>query len=363
MTAVALVLAPLACSVVLALSGVAKARDMAGTREAFTSLAVPQALRGEAVVRSLPYVEAVLALLLLVTWSWPLAVVAGATTALFAAYWVLVLLVLRRGEDVDCGCFGAVGDDRVTGATLARNSVLVVLAGLATAFGAAGEGVPTILRDLSGAEAAWLLMALAVTAAGVLVVGRGAPGPASAADEDLLDYDRQLIPFALLNDADGRRTTLRELAGTRPQLLVFLSPSCDSCVQVAAKLPEWDADLGPVQIQAVYTAELDTLPANVTAPGVPAWFDVEEGATHTFAPTGRPAAVLLGADGMLAGGPVAGSVAVTEFVADIVAELAAADDAPGRVVYDEADPHDHEHDHGHGHGHGLPIANEHDHQH
>jgi hypothetical protein len=360
-TAVALVLAPLACSVVLALSGVAKARDPAGTRDAFTALSVPRALRGDAVVGSLPYVEAGLALLLLVTWSWPLAVVAGATTVLFAAYWVLVLLVLRRGDDVDCGCFGAVGDDRVTGATLARNSVLLVLAGLATAFGASGEGVPTVARDLSGADAAWLLMALAVTAAGVLVVGRQAPGPTAAADEDLLDYDRQPIPFALLTDSEGRRTTLRELADARPQLLVFLSPSCGSCVDVAARLPEWSADLGPVQIQTVYTAELDTLPANVTAPGVPAWFDVEDGATHTFAPTGRPAAVLLGADGLLAGGPVAGSIAVTEFVADIVAELAAVDEAPGQVVYYEADPHGH--DHGHGHGHGHPIENDHDHQH
>jgi hypothetical protein len=361
-TAVALVLAPLACSVVLAISGVAKARDTAGTREAFTALAVPKALRGEAVVRSLPYVEAGLALLLLLTWSWGLAVVAAATTVLFAAYWALVLLVLRRGDDVDCGCFGAVGEDHVTGTTLARNSVLVLLAGLAAGFGASGEGVPTVVRDLTGSDAVWLLMTLVVTAAAVLVVSRRGPESAAVDAADLLDYDRQPIPFALLTDADGRRTTLRELAGTRPQLLVFLSPSCASCVEVAAKLPEWGADLGPVEVQAVYTTDLATLPANVTARGISSWFDVEEGATHTFAPTGRPSAVLLGADGMLAGGPVAGSVAVTEFVADIVAELAAVDDAPGQVVYYEADPHEHGHDHGHGHGHGH-VANEHDHQH
>jgi hypothetical protein len=103
----------------------------------------------------------------------------------------------------------------------------------------------------------------------------------------------------------------------------------------------------------VYTAELDTLPANVTAPGVPAWFDVEDGATHTFAPTGRPAAVLLGADGLLAGGPVAGSIAVTEFVADIVAELAE-NNASGNVLDEAADRRDE---------HGRAMEPDHDHQH
>ena len=37
---------------------------------------------------------------------------------------------------------------------------------------------------------------------------------------------------------------------------------------------------------------------------------------------GTPSAVLLGADGMLAGGPVAGHDAISTFVADVEAELA-----------------------------------------
>ncbi|MEO6510654.1 MAG: MauE/DoxX family redox-associated membrane protein [Nocardioides sp.] len=362
MTATALVLAPLTCSVVLAVSGIAKARDTAGTREAFRALSVPEALRGEAVVRSLPYVEAGLALLLVVTWSWGLAAVGAVTTVLFAAYWVLVLLVLRRDEDVDCGCFGAVGSDRVTWATLARNSVLVVLGALATALGVAGSGVPRVLRDLSGDSAVWLLMALAVAAATALVVGRRSPEPTTPNEHDLLDYDRQAIPFALLTDAEGRQTTLRELARDRPQLLVFLSPSCSSCVDVANRLVGWRENLGPVEVQAVFTYALAELPANVTPPSVPTWFDVAEGATTTFAPTGRPAAVLLGADGQLAGGPVAGSFDVTTFVEDIVAELAAVDEAPGETEHGVLDGR--EHDHGHEfHGHGHSIENEHDHQH
>jgi hypothetical protein len=352
-TAAALVLAPLACSTVLALSGVVKARDVPATREAFAALSVPSPLRSEWVVRSLPFIEIGLAFLLLVTWGGPLAVTAAAASVLFAFYWVLVLLVLRRDEVVDCGCFGALGDDRVTGTTLLRNVMLTVVAGLACAFGASGSGVWPTIQDMTGEEAAWLGMALASVAVALLVVGRRHE-PSLAVGEDVLDYDRRVIPFALLTDKNGNNATLRELARERPQLMVFLSDYCYSCVEIANRLLAWQAQLGPVEIQTVFTAPLSSLPENVTPPGIRVWFDVEHGATDTFAAYGRPAAVLLGADGLLAGGPVSGTGKVSEFVEDILAELAAADSAPDdadgpntmRVYVPEAEilgGHDHQH--------------------
>ena len=60
--------------------------------------------------------------------------------------------------------------------------------------------------------------------------------------------------------------------------------------------------------------------------------------------------MLFGADGMLAGGPVAGVREIQAFVEDIVAELEA---APAEVLCPRTS-HDHgprEHDHGHGHEH------------
>ena len=320
----ALVLAPIACAAVLLLSGIAKHGDLDATRTAFVSMRVPKALTTTKVVRLLPLVEIALGLLLLVTWGWVLAVVATAVTALFAVYWVLVLLVLRRGEEVDCGCFGAAGDDRVSSATLARNSVLVVLAGIAVSFGAGGSGVWPVLRDLSRSEGAWLLMAAAVTAAAVLVVGVRRRPEEAVADEDLLDYARSPIPFAVLRDPEGNTTTLRELAATQPQLLVLLSSTCAACHDVAALMPEWLPALGPVQVQTVFTEPLEQLPPEVMPAEVKAWFDVEGGATSAFA-AGRPSAVLLGADGLLAGGPVSGKAAILEFVDDVRAEIEAAE--------------------------------------
>ena len=360
MTSVALVLAPLACAVVLLVSGVAKMGDPTAARDAFASMGVPQALRSP-LVEALPYAELTLGVLLLATWSWLLAVVGAVATALFAAYWVLVLRVLRRGEPVDCGCFGALADDRVSGTTLARNSVLVVLGALATSFGAAGSGVLPAVRDFRSTDWWWLVLSVAVAATAVLVVGLRRPD--EAVGEDLLDYERVLTPFALLEDETGDRTTLRQLAATRPQLLFFLSSSCWACETVAEQIPAWTTRLGPVEISTVFTESLADLPPAVRPGGVPAWFDVERGATETFAATGRPAAVLLGADGALAGGPVAGPVDVAAFVEEIVAELAAGPaapmllepgqvDDPGNDDPGNDDPgHDHERDHGHRHEH------------
>jgi hypothetical protein len=363
-TSAALLLAPLTCAVVLLISGAAKVGNQAATRDAFIAMGLPRPLRSEGLVTTLPYAELALGVLLLVTWSWVLAVVAAVATALFAAYWVLVLRVLRLGEEVDCGCFGALGDDRVSGATLARNSLLVGLAALATAFGAAGSGVLPALSDFGTADWWWLLLTAAVAATAVLVVGLRR-AEAVIDDGDLLDYDRVPIPFALLEDAAGTRTTLRQLAGQRPQLLVFLSSSCWACETVAARLSDWVSRLGPVEVSTVFTEPLDSIPETLRPIGVSAWFDVGQGATETFA-DGRPSAVLLGADGALAGGPVAGAGTVTTFVEDIVAELDAAEELPEAAQPSEPASavlagHDHGHGHGHDHGHGHGHAHGHGH--
>ena len=57
MTEPALLLAPLACAVVLLLSGVAKYGDQEATRAAFVALRVPKALSSTTVVRLLPVAE------------------------------------------------------------------------------------------------------------------------------------------------------------------------------------------------------------------------------------------------------------------------------------------------------------------
>jgi hypothetical protein len=359
-TALALVLAPLTCSVVLIVSGAAKVGNAEATRAAFVAMDVPTFLRARPVVRSLPYIELALGVALLATWGWLLAVVAVVVTALFLTYFVLVARALRSGEQVHCNCFGTIGDDRVTWATLARNGVLVVLGVLTTAFGAAGSGVVPAFRDFEGSDWWWPVMVALVVAAAVLVTAPGRPdSSADVPEEELLDYLRQRIPFAMLEDPQGEHTTLRKLAAERAQLLVFLSTGCYSCIQVGEHLADWAVRLSPVELSAVFTQDLGSVPSDFDAEGVRKWRDIESGTSDAFASSGRPAAVLLGADGMLAGGPVTGYAAVTRFVDEILAELESGD-APAQPENPEAGaeslapapphdhvPHDHDHDHDH----------------
>jgi methylamine utilization protein MauE len=319
----ALLVVPLACSVVLFVSGAAKLGDTDGTRAAFISMGVPTGLATPLAARALPYAEIALGLLLLTTWGWALLLAGAVVTLLFAMYWVLVARVLRSGEDVDCACFGSLGDGRVTGWTLARNSLLVGLGALALVHGAAGGGVLPDVADLDRAGWLWLAMTVLVGATAVLVVGRGGT-EAGPDDEELLDYERSPIPFAMLENQAGERVTLRQLAHERAQLLVFLSVGCGACTVVAERIGEWAGQLGPVGIAPVFTSPLERLPAEFTSNAVPRWYDVEAGATQTLAGNGRPSAALLGADGQLAGGPVTGAAAITTFVDDILAELAQA---------------------------------------
>jgi len=342
-TATALLLAPLACATTLGLSGWTKVGDTTGNRLAFVAMGVPAALSRPALVRTLPYAELALAAALVLTWGWALALVGAVATVLFLAYAALVVRVLRSGDSVRCNCFGSLGGDRVDAATLARNLVLVALAALATALGLGGSGVGPALGDLDATEWWWPVLTALVVLAAVLVVR---PGSAAVADDsEQAEYLRQPIPIGVLVDRDGRRVQLRDLAARRPQLLVFMSVSCGSCHVLADLLPSLAERLGPVEVVTVFSDQLDALPEAWAAPGVTPYHDPDKAVTDLFTNL-RPTAVLLGADGLLAGGPVIGVREIEGFVDDIAAEL---EDAPGLPVAPE--PHVHDHDHGLEHDH------------
>src|SRR6476660_2096389 len=168
----ALLLPVLTCAAVLIVSGVAKLRAPETIDSAFTSLEVPRALDTPFVRRLSPWVEVALGAWLLLATGVALVVVATLTLLLFVAYLVLVARAVRRPEPVDCGCFGALGDDRVTRVTVWRNVVLVLAAALAALAGGRGAGVVSSPGEPS--TWAWLAMASLTVLAAVLVTHRSA---------------------------------------------------------------------------------------------------------------------------------------------------------------------------------------------
>ncbi|WP_210649281.1 MauE/DoxX family redox-associated membrane protein [Nocardioides sp. SYSU D00065] len=303
---------------VLLVSGVAKLRDPRATRDAFDALRVPGVLPADRAATALPWVEVTLAVLLLAAPRGWLVPVAVAVLALMLAYTWLVGRALGFDEPVSCSCFGSLGRHDVDRTTVARNVLLSVLAGAAVWYAVEGGSAPAALRALDR-DGWWGLAATgAATAVVALVAGRASTPPASS---EVLDYERQPIPFGVLTRHDGSSATLTELAASQARLLLVLNPGCSPCVRVAERVDGWSAQLGPaVGVVAVYPDGPSARAASQHAAETAAW-EPELNIRRVFS-VGTPAAILLGADGFLAGGPVAGEDDVVEFVAEVQEALA-----------------------------------------
>lgn len=336
----ALVVAHLLVAAVLVTSGLAKVLRPGDADAAFESLGVPAALRRPAVVRAHPWVEILLGVAVLVLPHPADLVAAVLGLGLLTAYLVLVWRVVARGEEASCQCFGSLGADRITVRTVVRNAVLVAVAGVAVADAWGQGSVPTRLAALD-ADGWWWLAAAAVT--GLVAALVVAPGPEpEQAEQPELDYLRLPIPDVPVTHPDGTTESLRDLARGRAQLLFFLSPGCGPCVTVTHRLETYAARLPELDVRVV-----SGLTREFVAEHVPEWepylvMEKQNAVSEVFGVTGRPMAVLLGGDGLLAGGPVRGPDEIATFVDDIEAELQAVrpQPQPGSPAQAAAQPAD-----------------------
>lgn len=362
-----LILAPVLLVAVLALSAVAKLRDPRAGADAFVALRLPMVLRRGGIPRLLPYAELALALALLVAPGPADLLTTLASAALMLAYAAVIARALGFREPVSCACFGRLGAGTVSARTLARNLLLVGL-GLLAVWDAGRSDASLVSRLLQAPAAVWGWLALALLAGvlGALIADPGAqPGiraswvgsgrsgahragwgkagstrtagsPAfgsdtegsSAAGSSAADltagqeYVREPIPFGALRTPDGGMASLRELAAQRARLLVFVSVTCPSCIRVREAMVGFAARNPELGVHPVYNSDLAdpaALPGDLEA-----LFDPLSAVAVGFGQFAIPSAVLLGADGLLAGGPIVGESGVLGFLADIEAELSAA---------------------------------------
>ena len=271
-----------------------------------------------------------LAALLLATPTGWLVPVTVAVLMLMLAYTALVARALGFDEPVSCSCFGSLGRHEIDRTTLGRNLLLATLAGAGVWFALDGGSAPAAVGDLDAAGWSAHAAAAAAAATAILVVGVSSP-PEFAAGSDLIDYERQPIPYGVLTLPDGRSTTLAEVATTQARLLVVLNSTCSPCLRIAERLDDWAAQLDPVVgVLALYP---HAPPADTRLLHAPDLVVLEpELNVSRLLSRGTPSAVLLGADGYLAGGPVAGEDNVAEFIEDVLAELSASRVADGAVT-------------------------------
>lgn len=320
-------------ALVLLVSGVAKLADLETAAQAFTSLRLPRFLIRWKVPTLLPVAEIVLAIALIVTSGCLAAVVNVAAVLLFVAYLVVIVRALGFGEPVTCSCFGKLGLGFVDRFTAVRNVVLVALAALSLFDAARGDGVLARLRDFDGGEWAWLAGVLGAVVLTWLIAGhRGDDSAASAVsgtaatagggDED--DYLRVPIPFADVTTPGGHSVTLSDLAAREAVLLLLVSPTCGSCIDVIEHARTWQRTVPALRTSLVLPmAPREVVPGLDDADDFDLLFDETYAVARLFG-VGTPSAVLLGADGKLAGGPVGGTKDVIALMGDVADQLGAA---------------------------------------
>ncbi len=295
-----MLIARLLLAVVFGAAGIAKLRDLPGSRRAVGEFGVPA--RAAAVLGTLlPVAELTIAGALVVG---P-AVTAGALAAmaLLIGFCVALAWNLARGRTPDCHCFGRLHSSPAGPPTLARNGLLLATATFVTT---GGDLVPTAV-----VATAALAMLVAVTLrfrsrlderphAEGLSPGTPAPG-------------------FRLRDLSGDAHTLDSMrAGGLPVLLLFTDPGCGPCIELAPQVARWQREHADEVLIAVIESErggrTDRDPhgrANVL-------LQRDSEVADLYGALGTPTSVLIGGDGAIAGPVAAGASQIEALVARTV---------------------------------------------
>ncbi|MDO5633344.1 MAG: MauE/DoxX family redox-associated membrane protein [Micrococcus sp.] len=367
-----------AVSLILIASGLAKLPAPQATAEAFSRLRVPAALARPGLIRAYPVLEILLGLALWIPLTVLRPVFAAIAVVLFIAF--LVLVLRGREDNVSCGCFGAASVRPITGLTVLRNIlfVLLALAGLLEAIITLAVTGPAMkwwpMAGFTAGAVEWMLVVTLLAVAAAFLIGREtaplaaedqttpAVAPATAApsaagvtgsvpqqpaptqrpagtvpDADDAqaagvdgDPPRHPLPSAMLHLPEGY-APLDEYAATQATVFFRLSTGCGSCRQVIAHLAENPEAIGPVALRVlVPVSRPGDTPDTGEIPPELVLHDPRAAAATALGLTTFPSAVLAGTDGLTAGGPVFGAEAVLEFLEEIREAVAEAPE-PGQA--------------------------------
>lgn len=295
----------------LSWSGAAKLGRRRRTLDAMAALRVPAALRTRAIAALVPVWELLLALLLAFGATWVRSVAAAAAALTFAVFTVLLLGVLRRGDDVDCDCFGrSAGGGRVSGWSIWRNAVLVVAA---LAVSILGSAAPPLFVGLAQASRVgevtllltWALLWIVVLLRSNLALQRElrAAGAGATTVTGSTAQPGRLpgspagmghpIPAAELVSGTGAALPLERIGKGLPVLLLFVSAECGSCAEAATRIPGWEQRIAPIRLVVATSSRPDVLAARLPEASSRAFYG-SRSARDALGVRQSPAAVVLG---------------------------------------------------------------------
>lgn len=243
-----LLLARLLLAAVFAVAGIAKLRDLAGSRKSLRDFGVPDAL-ARPFGLLLPLAELICggALLFDASAWWGAAGVA----ALLILFIAGIGISLARGRKPNCHCFGQLSSKPVGAGTLARNGLLLVLAGWVLWQGGEDAGSWPEFPRLTGIESAML------TAFAVLVLALGLALwllfqmlqqngrlllRLEAVEKKLnIDPNAKVVPGLPVGDPAPPYPAPAESAA-ESTLLVFTEAGCGACEALKPEIAAWQKE-------------------------------------------------------------------------------------------------------------------------
>lgn len=257
--------------------------------------------------RLFPWAEISIGVLVLLAPRWWYVVPLTVAIALFAGFLVVIARAARPrvGPVPHCNCFGGLGEDRIGGRTVVRNSVFLVTAVL---------GLMGLTSPASATEARlgsfWYVLPLLVS----LAVAGG-----------LVDYRRrrdlrramELLDSITVTNRAGAEISIREFS-VEPTYLVFFSSTCSTCIWLAQRFRWWPnaiADGYDMQIifiggdadEFAEIAEFEPLVDH-------AWYDESKKFAKAVGMKGTPGVVLVDPRKPLGHGWIAGPQEMEKYV-------------------------------------------------
>jgi hypothetical protein len=306
------VVPPLLTGLILLAAGVAKVARVDETLETFQHFRLPPLLMKRQLAAAFPVFEIMVAAGLLFAEGYLFLLASTVAEFVMGAYVLLVLRAVTRGDDFDCGCFGAAIKSPVGWPLVWRNLTFFIVSFvgvISASVGFAGIG-PTLSSALASdsTAAATALVALAVCVVVVISVSlaRHPSSPAAELAPVTLAKVGERVPASEVVTAAGEVYRLEDLAALRPQLLVFVKAGCSSCERVIEALTPFALSMD---------ARLGVIFASSTAPSVflDSFPDLERfsvfavaSARQVLGATQQPTAFMLGIGGTLIQGAVTG---------------------------------------------------------
>jgi len=329
---------------VLATAGIAKLLDLAGSRQAMLDFGLPATFAAPLGVL-LPIVEIAIALTLLpALTAWVSAIDA---LVLFLLFIGAIVANLARGRTPNCHCFGQLHSQPIGRATLTRNGVLALLAGVLVVQGPQGIGPGLFAWLASLSLTTYLILLGALIVVGVMV-GQGWVvlnllrqngrlllrlealekhlGLADPTEENAQAAEATAptglpvgttAPAFHLPALDGSQQSLPSLlAAGKPLLLLFSSVSCGPCLELMGEVAQWQKQYAERLTIAVVnrgTAEAVRAKAGELNP-VYTLLQKEGEVAASYLVPGTPSAVLIGTDGRIRSSMAGGAPAVRDLV-------------------------------------------------